>query len=434
MNKKIALIIILCSLCLTSCNGVNETHMETDSSSVVSSINSTESTSTSSSSIASSSTSVNTSSSTSEVVESSSSSISESISSTSSSESSSEPVENSSSSEVMSSTSTVDVKDPEWTETEVSEDFFVKTNGVNGRQKPIQGNTVVKKYNTNDKVHVVALTSTGYYKTNNGDYVHKDYLSKTKIEVMSSSSSSSTKPSKSEYVDAGAWLPIPKSLMKDYYYNNDGSVYVWGVDEYLIRPAYEKLLKQIPGYVSGSFAFRNVPNKIENMKFAHLTKANAQKISDLLDHYYNDLTRLGWGAAKNNDSYLNQKRERIFGLIDTKYCAMNSNIGEYAPDGSQYTAKNLDGCCYVAKTELSHLYWIVSPRKFKRVPEGTYIKSGLGGGVSNEPKEGYKDVSGRYVIPDYFVTVVSDNDYENKWYSEKDHCGVCWGISDLTII
>lgn len=70
---------------------------------------------------------------------------------------------------------------------------IINTNGVNARIKPVPGAAVVNVYNKNEEVLVVAMTSTNYYKLEDGSYIHKDYLTgKDPLDKDASTSSSSS--------------------------------------------------------------------------------------------------------------------------------------------------------------------------------------------------------------------------------------------------
>lgn len=69
------------------------------------------------------------------------------------------------------------VKEPTWNEETVSEILYVSKEGIYSRKKAIVGSEAVKKYGLNDKVSIVAVTDTGYYKLEDGSFIHKDYLS-----------------------------------------------------------------------------------------------------------------------------------------------------------------------------------------------------------------------------------------------------------------
>ena len=203
-------------------------------------------------------------------------------------------------------------------------------------------------------------------------------------------------------------------------------MYVKAVDDSLLRPAYTELFKNIPGYVSGDFDFLAYGN---SLKFKNLTKENSLKLKELVDHYWEDLMNLGWLDNQNysNSFLLSEKRDRVYGnFINLKYCAQNSNVGDYAPDGTQYVGKTIDGYCYTAKTELNNLYWLIEPRKLLQLPEGTYAKQkGLGIEFSTTGGEGWTDSSGFYVI--YTLsTLISDKGYEWNW-TPVDKTQYHWG-------
>lgn len=79
----------------------------------------------------------------------------------------------------------------EWTESSYSTAMYVNSECYS-RVKPILGFTKAKLYHINDKVNVVAKTNTGFYKLDNGEFIHIDYLSASKVTVQSSSSSTSS--------------------------------------------------------------------------------------------------------------------------------------------------------------------------------------------------------------------------------------------------
>ena len=69
---------------------------------------------------------------------------------------------------------------PEWEESKVSGTKYVNT-ACYSRKKAVLGSQTVKLYNVNDKVTVVAKTNTGYYKLDDGTFIHSDYLSDSKV-------------------------------------------------------------------------------------------------------------------------------------------------------------------------------------------------------------------------------------------------------------
>ncbi len=311
---------------------------------------------------------------------------------------------------------------PEWTEQEFSASMFVNTEGVYSRKAPIQGYEKSKQFHLNDSVNVVAKTSTDYYKTSEGDYIHVDYLSKEKVTVTTTTTAAVTtnsNVSSGDYIEVDGYvdLKIPKD---DFRFFIKGELDKANVDKYLLRPVYAEMFKNIPGYVSGEFDFEN------RTCFKNLTKDNSLKVKELADHYWEDLRNLGW-----NSSSLSSKRSRVYGnLINLYYCAQNSNIGDYAPDGTQYVAKNLDGYCYTSKTELNNLYWLIAPRELKRLPDNTYCRrKGLGLEWTNTPVEGSIDCSGFFVIAALGETLISDEAYKNNWTPVDPNLHVGWSQS-----
>ena len=75
----------------------------------------------------------------------------------------------------------------EWNENSYSTTMYVNTDCYS-RVKPILGFTKASFYNVNDQVNVVAKTDTDYYKLDNGEFIHVDYLSTSKVTIQSSSS------------------------------------------------------------------------------------------------------------------------------------------------------------------------------------------------------------------------------------------------------
>lgn len=81
------------------------------------------------------------------------------------------------------------VEEPTWTEETVSGDMYVSKENIYSREKAIVGSAAVRKYNLNDKVSVLAVTDTGYYKLEDGSFIHKDYLSNKETVVTPSAPS-----------------------------------------------------------------------------------------------------------------------------------------------------------------------------------------------------------------------------------------------------
>ncbi len=66
----------------------------------------------------------------------------------------------------------------EWTENAVSGTMYVNQSCYS-RARAIMGSDTVREYSGGDVVTVVAVTDTGYYKLDNGEYIHGDYLSES---------------------------------------------------------------------------------------------------------------------------------------------------------------------------------------------------------------------------------------------------------------
>ena len=91
---------------------------------------------------------------------------------------------------MLNSTTPVTTKAPETTTAateplEWGEEAFSATMYVNqscySRIKALMGSEAVKQYTYGEAVNVVAKTDTGYYKLNDGEYIHGDYLSETEL-------------------------------------------------------------------------------------------------------------------------------------------------------------------------------------------------------------------------------------------------------------
>lgn len=89
---------------------------------------------------------------------------------------------------------------PEWTETDLSGERYVNTNYIYSRISAIQGSEKVKQYRLNDKVTVTAKTDTGYYKTEDGTYIHEDYLSEKEIPYNGGNGADYTSVTSNGYV------------------------------------------------------------------------------------------------------------------------------------------------------------------------------------------------------------------------------------------
>lgn len=87
--------------------------------------------------------------------------------------------------------------EPLWSETESKGTKYINTNGVYSRKTAVVGSEAVKKYGVNDKVSVTAVTDTGYYKLEDGTFIHKDYLASEEVKVVEKPVTSSVVTNKS---------------------------------------------------------------------------------------------------------------------------------------------------------------------------------------------------------------------------------------------
>ena len=69
---------------------------------------------------------------------------------------------------------------PAWTEKKCSGTMYINISSCSARKEGLQGSTVVSYKYYGDAVKVIALTDTGYYKLDDGTYIHSDYLSESK--------------------------------------------------------------------------------------------------------------------------------------------------------------------------------------------------------------------------------------------------------------
>lgn len=76
---------------------------------------------------------------------------------------------------------TTTTKGPEWTEEKVSGTKYISETCYS-RKKAVIGSDAIKQYFMGDSVKVIAKTNTGYFKLDNGEFIHSDYLSDTKVE------------------------------------------------------------------------------------------------------------------------------------------------------------------------------------------------------------------------------------------------------------
>ncbi len=100
---------------------------------------------------------------------------------------------------------------PEWTETAVSGTKYV-TVDCYSRAKAIVGSERVKLYKTNTEVKVVARTDTGYFKLENGNFIHGDYLSDSKIVIQTTTTTKKAETPKPATTTTKKQESKPKSI------------------------------------------------------------------------------------------------------------------------------------------------------------------------------------------------------------------------------
>lgn len=69
---------------------------------------------------------------------------------------------------------------PAWTEKKCSGTRYINISSCCARKEGLQGSEVVSYKYYGDAVNIAALTDTGYYKLDDGTYIHSDYLSESK--------------------------------------------------------------------------------------------------------------------------------------------------------------------------------------------------------------------------------------------------------------
>ncbi len=106
--------------------------------------------------------------------------------------------------DVPETTTTVqtEVLAPQWTETECDKTMYINTSCY-ARKEAVMGSATVKLYDVNDEVKIVATTDTGYYKLEDGSFIHQDYLSNEKVEIPQ--------------VPQGSRSEVIKNYIKDYF-------------------------------------------------------------------------------------------------------------------------------------------------------------------------------------------------------------------------
>lgn len=100
------------------------------------------------------------------------------------------------------------IQEPTWSERIVDGSMYVNTNGIYSRKTAIVGSEAVKRYSVNDKVNVVALTTTDYYKLEDGTFIHKDYLSDKETNVTPSAPTAPASSSAEKLLNSAPLNPM----------------------------------------------------------------------------------------------------------------------------------------------------------------------------------------------------------------------------------
>ena len=155
--------------------------------------------------------------------------------------------------------------EPIWKETKLSADMYLNTS-VYSRSKAYLGAPTADLYQINDKVKVVAVTDTGYYKLENGRFIHCDYLSseKTVIQTMTATTPppETTAPAavttankkqtpikKGKYISSGyepldeIIFPLLDNLVSDNMSDDDKRLAIY---DYLVQFQYQERTLLIP--------------------------------------------------------------------------------------------------------------------------------------------------------------------------------------------
>lgn len=84
---------------------------------------------------------------------------------------------------------------PAWTEEKRSGTMYIKAASCSARKEGLQGSKVISFKHYGDAVNVTAITDTGYYKLDDGTYIHSDYLTDTKPAETTTAATSAPTPS-----------------------------------------------------------------------------------------------------------------------------------------------------------------------------------------------------------------------------------------------
>lgn len=104
--------------------------------------------------------------------------------------------------------------EPIWKETKLSADMYLNTS-VYSRSKAYLGAPTSDLYMVNDKVKVVAVTDTDYYKLSDGNFIHCDYLSNEKavIQTTTVATTAATVTAITSTTQAAQTTPLPETTL-----------------------------------------------------------------------------------------------------------------------------------------------------------------------------------------------------------------------------
>lgn len=119
-----------------------------------------------------------------------------------------------------------------WTETAMSATMYVKqtdnnTGTVYARERAVIGATPIATYHDGDKVEVIAITDTNYYKLSTGAFIHTDYLTSSPV----SKKKKVVTTAEEELIDDGDTAETTVTKKKKSTSADDGSEVVWEKDE-----------------------------------------------------------------------------------------------------------------------------------------------------------------------------------------------------------
>lgn len=104
--------------------------------------------------------------------------------------------------------------EPIWKETKLSADMYLNTS-VYSRSKAYLGAPTADLYMINDKVKVVAITDTDYYKLSDGNFIHCDYLRNEKavIQTTAVATTAATVTAVTSTTQAAQTTPLPETTV-----------------------------------------------------------------------------------------------------------------------------------------------------------------------------------------------------------------------------